>query len=442
MNHSVSKVVLGHGHNGHFVPDRNSSGKDSPKVPPQRREKEAGLTRIAVLIVAAGRGSRAKSFDDCPKQYALIGGQRVLARTLRAFLNHPLVNTVHAVIHADDGGLLDETLVEVQGAERARLDAWGGAVMGGATRQASVRAGLLELANSSQPPDVVLIHDGARPFVTVEAIERVIAKVQSGCGAIAGLPVFDTLKRADGDNRILDTVSRDGLWRAQTPQGFMFDDILKAHDRAAAAGRTDFTDDAAVAEWAGVQMHVVLGNAENIKLTTSEDMALANERLNTGMETRMGTGFDVHKFGPGDSVWLCGIEVPHTQTLLGHSDADVGLHALTDAIFGAIGDGDIGAHFPPSDPQWKGAASDQFLAFAADRVRTLQGRIVNVDVTLMCEEPKIGPLRDAMRRRVCDILAIDIARVGVKATTTEGLGFTGRREGIAAMAVVSVALPV
>ncbi|MEL7049630.1 MAG: 2-C-methyl-D-erythritol 2,4-cyclodiphosphate synthase, partial [Pseudomonadota bacterium] len=240
---------------------------------------------------------------------------------------------------------------------------------------------------------------------------------------------------------ISETVVREGLWRAQTPQGFVFDEILAAHSKAAFEGHSRFTDDASVAEWAGSQTRVVMGEAENVKLTTAEDIELANAKLTGSVETRMGTGFDVHKFGPGSSVWLCGIEIPHNQTLVGHSDADVALHAITDAVFGAICDGDIGSHFPPSDEQWKGAASDQFLAYAAQRVARRGGRIINVDVTLMCEEPKIGPHRDLMRLRISQILDIDIARVGVKATTTEQLGFTGRREGIAAMAVASVQLP-
>ncbi len=243
---------------------------------------------------------------------------------------------------------------------------------------------------------------------------------------------------------------RAGLWRAQTPQGFRFRAIHDAHRRASLQQRMEFTDDAAIAEWAGLEVRLVAGSPDNTKLTTAEDMAVAERKLISPeqdgehklmMEPRTGTGFDVHRFGDGDHVWLCGLKIAHDKTLMGHSDADVGLHALTDALLGAIGDGDIGQHFPPSDEKWKGAASDKFLADAARRVAALGGRIINVDVTLLCEEPKIGPHREAMRARVAAILGIEIGRVGVKATTTEGLGFTGRREGIAAMASASVALP-
>ncbi len=253
----------------------------------------------------------------------------------------------------------------------------------------------------------------------------------------------DTLKRANADGIIAETIARDGLWRAQTPQGFRYASILAAHAKAAAAGRDDFTDDAAIAEWAGLKVALVEGAPDNVKITTAADVEEARRKLEAPMtlEPRIGTGFDVHRFAEGSSVWLCGVEIPHTHRLEGHSDADVGLHALTDALLGTIGDGDIGQHFPPSDPKWKGAASHLFLADAARRVRERGGRIVNVDVTFLAEAPKIGPHRPAMQARVAEILAITPDRVGIKATTMEELGSIGRREGIVAMASALVLLP-
>jgi 2-C-methyl-D-erythritol 4-phosphate cytidylyltransferase/2-C-methyl-D-erythritol 2,4-cyclodiphosphate synthase len=271
-----------------------------------------------------------------------------------------------------------------------------------------------------------------------------MAALDAHTGAVAALPVADTLKRVDGSGRLIETVARDGLWRAQTPQGFRFPDILAAHRAAATAGLDDFTDDAAVAAWHGISAVAVEGSERNRKLTTAEDMALAEQDSPStpARDVRTGTGFDVHRFTDGDHVWLCGLRINHTHGLLGHSDADVGLHALTDALLGAIGDGDIGQHFPPSDARWKNAPSHLFLADAARRVAALGGNISNVDVTLLCEAPKIAPHRDAMRVRIGEILGIEVARVGIKATTTEGLGFTGRREGIAAMAIATVIVPI
>ncbi len=255
------------------------------------------------------------------------------------------------------------------------------------------------------------------------------------------MPVVDTLKHgAAGSQTILGTVARENLWRAQTPQGFRYQDILQAHLQAAASGRDDFTDDASIAEAAGFSVALVEGSERNFKITTPDDFKRAERMIEMPAEFRTGTGFDVHKFDAGDHVWLCGVKVPHIATLSGHSDADVAMHALTDAIYGAIADGDIGAHFPPSDPQWKGAASYIFLEHARDRVKARGGKLINVDVTMMCEAPKIGPHRDAMRARLAEILEIDIDRVAVKATTTEQLGFPGRREGIAAMASATVRL--
>jgi 2-C-methyl-D-erythritol 4-phosphate cytidylyltransferase/2-C-methyl-D-erythritol 2,4-cyclodiphosphate synthase len=280
-----------------------------------------------------------------------------------------------------------------------------------------------------------------RPFVTPGIIARVLAALKDTPGAVAALPLADTLKRATPDRRVAETIDRAGLWQAQTPQGFRFLDILAAHEAAAAAGAADFTDDAAVAEWAGLPVALVAGAPSNRKLTTAEDFAMAERAAGPGTDVRTGTGFDVHRLVTGSGLWLCGVHIAHEQALEGHSDADVALHALTDALLGAIGAGDIGEHFRHTDPRWKGAASQHFLADAARRVRDLGGTISNVDVTILCEAPRIAPHREAMRRRVAEILAIDVGRVGVKATSTERLGFTGRREGIAALASATVVLP-
>jgi 2-C-methyl-D-erythritol 4-phosphate cytidylyltransferase/2-C-methyl-D-erythritol 2,4-cyclodiphosphate synthase len=390
------------------------------------------LVRIAALIVAAGRGTRAGT--DVPKQYVSIGGLSVLARAMAVFSGYGAIGRLQAVIHPDDLDLYLSSLPD---------EACGLAppVSGGASRQASVRAGLAALADWA--PDLVLIHDAARPFVTSAVIDRVIGALGSFPGAIPGLAVADTLKRANSSGIIAETIARDNLWRAQTPQAFRYADIVDAHEKAAAAGRDDFTDDAAIAEWAGLKVALVEGAPDNVKITTAADVEEARRKLEAPMtlEPRIGTGFDVHRFAEGSSVWLCGVEIPHTHRLEGHSDADVGLHALTDALLGTIGDGDIGQHFPPSDPKWKGAASQVFLADAARRVRERGGRIVNVDVTFLAEAPKIGPHRPAMQARIAEILAITPDRVGIKATTMEELGSIGRREGIVAMASALVLLP-
>ncbi len=383
----------------------------------------------AALIAAGGRGTRAAA--DLPKQYARLGSSVVLAWTLKAFLGHPAVDIVQVVIGAGDERLYEAA---VKGLPQDKLLP---PVKGGATRQASVRNGLAALAARS--PERVLIHDAARPFVGTDVIDRVLAALVESPGAIAAMPLTDTIKRAATGNRVAATLDRSQLWSAQTPQGFRFPDILEAHERARAAGRDDLTDDAAVAEWAGLAVTLVPGSAANRKLTTAEDLAMAN-RVIAGPEVRTGQGFDVHRLVPGDHVWLGGVRIAHTHGLQGHSDADVALHALTDALLGAIGAGDIGQHFPDTDPRWKGAASHIFLAEAGRLVAARGGSVGNVDVTLLCEAPKIAPHREAMRRRIAEILGIDAARVSVKATTTEGLGFTGRREGIAAMATATVLL--
>ena len=379
--------------------------------------------KVAALIVAAGRGNRAG--PGAPKQYRLLGGEPVLRRTASVFSQHPAISSVLAVIHPDDRASYDAACGDLPKLRQP--------VTGGATRQASVLAGLEALAAEDQP-DFVLIHDGARPFVSERLISACIAALASHQGALTALPVTDTIRRAS-EGLAGETVPRDGLWRAQTPQAFRFSSILEAH-RAAAGG--DFTDDVAVAAAAGISVALVEGDEDNFKITTGADVERAERMLMRGGETRTGTGFDVHRFGDGDHVWLCGVKIPHAVGLEGHSDADVGLHALTDAILGAIGAGDIGKHFPPSDPQWKGASSDRFLAHAAGLARRAGAAISNADVTLICEAPKISPYTEAMRARIAAILNIDVSRISVKATTTEGLGFTGRREGIAAQAIATL----
>ncbi len=382
------------------------------------------MTGCVALVVAAGRGRRFGG--DLPKQYRTLAGQPILRHGLRAFLDHPAVDAVRTVIHADDADLF---------AAAADGLAVLPPVPGGDSRQDSVRLGLESL--ESLAPQTVLIHDAARPFVGPAIISGVIEALESVPGAIPALPVSDTLKRG-ADARITATVDRQDLWRAQTPQGFRYADILDAHRRC--AGDSDLTDDAAVAERVGLPVALVPGSEDNLKVTTEEDLQRAERRF-AGGDVRTGLGFDVHRFGPGDTVVLCGVEIAHDATLLGHSDADVGLHAITDAILGAVAEGDIGSHFPPSDPQWRGAASDVFLRHAAALVAARGGRIGHVDVTLICEAPRIAPHRAAMARRVADILGLPSDAVGVKGTTTEGLGFTGRGEGIAAQAVATVVLP-
>ncbi len=386
---------------------------------------------VTALIVAAGKGERAGG--GVPKQYRPLGGLPVLRRAVLAFLRHPRIDAVRVMI-AEEHRALYEAAV-------AGLDL-GEPVIGGAERQVSVRNGLESLADGV--PEVVLIHDAARPLVPAAVIDRVLDALERAPAALPVLPVTDTLKRGV-DGLAAGTVSRDGLWRAQTPQGMRFDAVLDAHRRAAAEDVT-VTDDAALMEWAGHGVTLVAGSEDAMKITTAEDFALADRLLSGALETRVGTGFDVHRLAdkvPGgvDGVALGGIVIPHDQALLGHSDADVGLHAITDALLGALGDGDIGSHFPPSDPQWKGAASDRFLADACRRVRAAGGQIRHLDLTVICERPKVGPHREAMRGRIAEICGVPVARVSVKATTTERLGFPGRGEGIAAQAAATIALP-
>jgi len=389
------------------------------------------MARIAVIIVAAGRGHRFGG--EMPKQYLEVHQQPLVRHAVQAFLDHPAIDLILPVIHPDDADILANAMGGLDYLEP---------VAGGAARQDSVRNGLEGLASSA--PDYVLVHDAARPMVAPALIDRVIEALQDTSGVIPGIAVVDTLKRADDDGIITDTVSRDGLWRAQTPQGFKYADLLAAH--RSAIGQ-ELTDDAAVMEASGYRVAVVLGDENNIKVTTPDDLMRMEEimsddsaqaKLVRSPSFRIGSGYDVHKLGPGDHVTLCGVEITSERALIGHSDADVALHAVTDAVFGAIADGDIGSHFPPTDSQWRGASSDQFLAYACERMRERGFELSNIDLTIICEKPKIGPHRDAMRARLAEIAQIDVSCVSVKATTTERLGFTGRGEGIAAEAVIII----
>lgn len=390
-----------------------------------------GRAKVAAVLVAAGRGLRAGG--KIPKQYRRIGGRLVLRVALETLARHPGVDLVQPVIHLDDADRFAEAAAGL-----ATLPP----VPGGATRQASVLAGLEALADAR--PNLVLVHDAARPFVSARLIALAIDTALRTGAAVPGLPVVDAVKVVTGDSRIdrEDLVARNRLRLVQTPQAFAFDALLEAHRRAAAAGLEDFADDAAVATWAGLDVTVFPGEPENVKLTTEEDFSRAEHGAAARLaDVRTGSGFDVHAFGAGDHVMLGGVRIPHTHALSGHSDADVVLHALTDALLGALTDGDIGEHFPPGDPRWRGASSDRFLAFAAARVRDRGGAIGLLDVTVLCEAPRIGPHRAAMRARIAEIAGVPVSRVAVKATTTERLGFLGRGEGIAALASATVRLP-
>jgi 2-C-methyl-D-erythritol 4-phosphate cytidylyltransferase / 2-C-methyl-D-erythritol 2,4-cyclodiphosphate synthase len=383
------------------------------------------MTNSIALIVAAGAGTRLGG--EVPKQYLPLGGRAVLRHSVETFLRHRAISGVRAVISPEHRALYDNAVAGLSILPP---------VAGGASRQDSVRNGLESLAELQ--PNCVLIHDAARPFLTAEIVDRTLAALDDAPGAVVAVPVTDTLKRGH-DDRVAGTVDRSALWRAQTPQAFRYADILAAHRQAKGAA---MTDDAAVAEAAGLPVKLVMGADDNFKITTADDLRRAERLVGAAaQEFRTGAGYDVHRFAAGDSVTICGVRIAHDQSLEGHSDADVGLHALTDAILGTIGAGDLGSHFPPGDPQWRGADSARFLSHAAGLVAAKGGRIAHVDVTLICERPKIAPHRAAMIARIAAILGLDEGRVSVKATTTEGLGFTGRREGIAAQAVATVALP-
>jgi 2-C-methyl-D-erythritol 4-phosphate cytidylyltransferase/2-C-methyl-D-erythritol 2,4-cyclodiphosphate synthase len=386
------------------------------------------MSRVIALVVAAGSGLRMGG--ELPKQFLPLAGKPLLRHCLETFAAHPRIDAIKVVINDTYRTLYDAATSGLKLLPPA---------MGGSTRQQSVRNGLESLSNDA--PDLVLIHDAARPFIDVATIDRTIDALQVEDGALVAVPVVDTLKRADG-RFSGETVDRTNLWRAQTPQGFRYSPILAAH--RAAAGSQEMTDDAAVAEAAGIKVVLVQGIVNNFKVTTRADFERAEHMMaeQHAMEYRTGNGFDVHRLIPGDHVTLCGVEIPHDHKLEGHSDADVAMHALTDAILGAIAADDIGAHFPPSDPQWRGAPSWKFLAHAVKLVGAKGGRVSHCDVTIICEKPKVGPHREAMITRLAEIIGIERDRVSVKATTTEKLGFTGRGEGIAAQATATVALPV
>lgn len=387
--------------------------------------------RVTAIVVAAGRGLRYGG--PLPKQWLSCAGKPLLCHTLEALAASGALSTITVVIHPDDADLYAAVVKKLTPSTAALLTA---PTHGGATRQQSVRRGLE--AQVLLEPEIVLIHDGARPFVSPELVVRAIDAAGRYGAAVPATPLTDTVKQIEA-GQIIGSPDRARLRAVQTPQAFSFELALQSH-RAAAS--VDLTDDAAVVAEVGHAVFVFDGDVDNFKVTTMRDLHEAEARLSLrGMETRVGQGYDVHAFAPGDAVWLGGLKIPHNRRLEGHSDADVVLHALADAIYGALGDGDIGAHFPPSDAKWRGAESHIFLAHAASRVRSRDGAIAHLDVTLICEEPKVGPHRAAMRARIAEIAGVTLDRVAVKATTSEGLGFTGRREGIACMALATVRLP-
>jgi 2-C-methyl-D-erythritol 4-phosphate cytidylyltransferase/2-C-methyl-D-erythritol 2,4-cyclodiphosphate synthase len=391
------------------------------------------LKSFGAVIVAAGRGERAGQ-QGGPKQFRMIGGKPIIARTVEAFAAHAAIGPIVVVHHKDDAHAMRAALGKL--ADRVSL------IAGAATRQSSTLSGLRHLKAIATNVAGAMVHDGVRPFVSGALLSRVIGAVNANSGAIPALPVSDTLKHCGAGNIIDGTVPRTGLFAAQTPQAFAFPALLDAHEKAASAGREDFTDDAAIAEWAGIQVTVVAGDVDNIKLTWARDIEMADEKLG-GMlpDVRTGNGYDVHAFKPGDHVTLCGVRIAHDRALSGHSDADVALHALTDALLATCGAGDIGDYFPPSDPRWKGAASRIFIEHAVGIVLNNGGRIANADVTLIAEAPRIGPYRQAMREAMAAMLGVSAERCSVKATTNEKLGFVGRHEGVAAIATVSVVFP-
>ena len=397
------------------------------------------VEKIAILIVAAGRGSRAGA--GLPKQYRRLGDRCLLAHTLSSLCSAIPSASLSVVIHPDDKSHYLQCINEITAAERSRLRP---PVFGGSSRQESVRNGLEALAGD-QGPDFVLIHDAARPFVDQALVNSALSGARQFGAAIPGLVVTDTIKQVTRDNIIVATPARAGLRAVQTPQAFSFSLILSAH-RLAAKDARDYTDDSMVLEATGHEILVFPGDASNFKITTSEDFARAMALLNKNsfadlLDIRVGQGYDVHAFAPGDHIWLGGVRIPHTHSLAGHSDADVLMHALTDALLGAICEGDIGKHFPPSDQKWKGASSEIFLSHACTLIKDKGGAIANVDVTVICEAPKIGPYRDEIRSKLAQIMSLDIERISIKATTTERLGFTGRKEGIASLALATIRLP-
>lgn len=393
------------------------------------------MAKCIALIVAAGRGTRfsgilSKSYQ-IPKQYHEIGGKMVLRRALTTFVAHPKIDAVRVVIHKDDR--------ELYNLASLNLDILP-PVIGGETRQESVRIGLESI--ESLEPDIVLIHDGARPLVDFGIINRVVSAIDGDTGVIPAIPVVESIKKVSENEFIIDNVDRSNLYTAQTPQGFPFKKLLEAHKKAKTVS-TMYTDDSAIAIDNGLKVKIIYGNENNIKITSTSDLLKASNSFSTSAtEVRTAFGFDAHRFDDSkNSIVLCGVNIPNTKGLKGHSDADVALHAITDALLGTMSAGDIGLHFPPSDEKWKGVSSDLFLKHAANILYEKDGVINNVDVTIVCESPKISPYRYAMIKRIADILLIPEEKVSVKATTTEGMGYEGRGEGISATAVVTVRLP-
>ena len=392
-------------------------------------------SRVSLIVVAAGRGARLGA--TTPKQYLACAGKPLICHALEALAAARAYCAATVVIHPDDRALYDSALAFLS---PAAATAFGPPALGGVSRQQSVRAGLE--AQSAAAPDIVLVHDGARVFLSAALVERAVAAAERFGAAAPGAALSDTVKQVDSDGRIVAAPDRAAFRAVQTPQAFSYPLILDAHRRADAAGIDGLTDDAAVAGWAGHETYVFDGDPANMKVTTMDDFSAAEARLlDAAADIRVGQGFDVHAFAAGDHVWLGGVRIPHDNSLAGHSDADVCLHALADALYGALADGDIGSHFPPTDPQWRGARSEIFLRHAVQRVRERGGELSHLDVTLVCEAPKIGPHREAMRVRIAEIAGVTIDRCAVKATTSERLGFTGRKEGIACFALATVRLP-
>jgi 2-C-methyl-D-erythritol 4-phosphate cytidylyltransferase/2-C-methyl-D-erythritol 2,4-cyclodiphosphate synthase len=385
--------------------------------------------RNIAIVVGGGSGER---IGGRPKQYRLLSGEPVLRRALRLFAAHPAIAAVQPVIHKDHDAAFRAAAGNLPKCLRP--------IHGGATRQRSVFAGLEAVAPMA--PRTVLVHDAARPLASAALVDRALQAASASNAAVPALPVSDTIKRVDGAGHVTATLDRAELRTIQTPQAFAFAPLLDAHRRALAEGRDDFPDDAALMEWAGFAVTTFPGEASNLKLTTAEDFARAQAQDALALaDIRTGTGFDVHAFAEGDHVWLGGVRIAHDKGLAGHSDADVLLHALTDAVYGAIAEADIGGHFAPGDQRWRAAPSSQFLAHAVSLVQARGGRLAHLDATVICEAPKIAPHRDKMRARIAEIAGIEVGRVAVKATTTERLGFLGRGEGIAAMASATVRLP-
>ncbi len=389
---------------------------------------------IAVIVVAAGSGQRAGG--GIPKQFRNLGGMPVLARTLNLFCAFDF-HSVIPVIGADQFDDFENVLKFVRADVRKRIAP---PVLGGNSRQASVLNGLQALVHSS--PRFVLIHDGARALTPSDLVQRVTEALQTNDSVVPALLISDTVKEVSPSGMVSATLNRNKLRTVQTPQGFRFQAILDAHQAAVARKVDGLMDDASVMEWAGLPVRIVPGAAGNLKITTVDDFEIAERQIfNERQDIRVGQGYDVHSFVPGDHIWLGGVKIAHTHKLNGHSDSDVLLHAMTDAILGALGDGDIGVHFPPSDNQWRGMASKVFLAEAIARLHARGGVLAHLDGTLVCEAPKIGPHREAIRAEIASIAGISLDRVGLKATTSEKLGFVGRKEGVAAFATATVRLP-